>query len=92
MANENIMVSMSTERYEELLTTQTRFKLLVQTIVKSADLSWNKRDLTFDDNLIGSLLDVFFPGMLEERLVELQNAAIEAAKAAEAAQKTKEEE
>lgn len=83
MPDNEIIVSVPQKWYEELLGMKARYELLIKTIVESAALDWSKKALNFDDTLIGNVIDVFYPGLLDKKLVALQQEAIEAAKAKE---------
>lgn len=78
--SDTIMVSVPIDRYEQLITTETQIKTLVKTMLITADLNWKKTGLCFDDEAIGNLIDVFYPGVLETRVTELQEEAIEEAR------------
>ena len=76
-----ITVVIPLERYTDLIVKESQLKALKTTIVNTATLSWSKDKLSFDDEAIGNMLDVFEAGILEEKLIELQNEAIAEAEA-----------
>lgn len=65
-------VVVATERYEELLGAERTFELFKAMLLDTAELSWNNKDLRFDDELLNTLLKMESPYSWNSKLNKLR--------------------
>ena len=70
---ETIMVSVPLERYQQFITMEHNLELFKRAIFDSSRLGYNKKELTFSDSTLNTILKVTDPESYEKRLAELQN-------------------
>lgn len=73
MENDKIMVTVPLERYQQFITMEHNLELFKRAIFDSSRLGYNKKELTFSDSTLNTILKVTDPESYEKRLAELQN-------------------
>lgn len=75
MDEENrIFVKADIERYEQLITTEEDYNLLVSVLLETARLSYDKKELIFCDSSIMSIMRAVAPYGVQRRIAELKEA------------------
>ena len=67
-----ITVEIPKEEYRTLVEESLILDTLVHGLLKSATLSWNKKNLMYDDQSVSTLLAVLVPSSYGTRLADLQ--------------------
>lgn len=69
---DTIMVSVPLERYQQFITNERNLELFKRAIFDSSRLGYNKKELTFSDSTLNTILKVTDPESYEKRIKELQ--------------------
>lgn len=77
------VVTIEVDEYDSLVETETKYEILTRSMLKSAQLAFDRKSLRFDDELICTLLKVMLDYLYDSKLEELQRERKETLCAAE---------
>lgn len=72
MNENNSVVTIETDQYDSLVATETKFDILTDSMLESAQLAFDRKSLRFDDEIICTLLKVMLNYRYDAKLEELQ--------------------
>ena len=72
MNENNNVVTIEVDQYDSLVETETKYKILTRSMLKSAQLAYDRKSLRFDDEIICTLLKVMLDYLYDSKLEELQ--------------------
>lgn len=72
MNENNNAVTIEVDQYDSLVETETKYEILTRSMLKSAQLAFDRKSLRFDDEIICTLLKVMLGYTYDSKLEELQ--------------------
>lgn len=67
-------VTVSLERYETLIETESKYLVLLELLIDTSALTWNN-DLSFDSQTVRDLIKSLTPKAVSDRIAELRKKA-----------------
>ena len=67
-------VTVSLERYETLIETESKYWMLLELLIDTSELTWKNDDLSFDSQTVRDLVKNLTPKAVSDRIAELRKA------------------
>ena len=67
-------VTVSLERYETLIETESKYWVLLELLIDTSELTWKNDDLSFNSQTVRDLIKSLTPKAVSDRIAELRKA------------------
>ena len=67
-------VTVSLERYETLIETESKYWMLLELLIDTSELTWRNDDLSFGSQTVLDLVKILTPKAVSDRIAELRKA------------------